>query len=129
MKILSIDYDYYEYPQNINSLEEFIRLLETSNSAFIKLTQFQTENCCYPYFVKEDVSEIYLNISKMDHIQEEEVTVLTREVYDARLRKIVASKCVHCEQYSEDCEGDNLTGHRSMISLDGECSMFRKAED
>ncbi len=75
------------------------------------------------------MSYVYLNISKMDIISEEDATVLTRAEYDCRLKQVVAEKCVHCSRYSEDCEDDDLHGHRGMISLDGVCCMFDKIEE
>ncbi len=129
MKIVSIGYDYYELPNGIGSLEDFIKFIERQKGIFIKLKQFQTDECVFPYLVAEDVKDVYLNISKMDIISEEDATILTRVEYDCRLKKVVAEKCIHCSRYSEDCECDNLDGHRGTISLDGFCTLFDKVEE
>ncbi len=126
MKILNIDYDFFKYPDGINSIDEFIDYLEDSDSYFIKLTQLVADNCRFPYFVEEDVKELYLGIPNITKIIEVQATILPRAEYEERLKKIVAEKCVHCENYTEDCEGDNLKGHRDTITLDGDCYIFRE---
>lgn len=129
MKTISINYDFYELPREFDSLEDFVGYLEQQKSMFIKLKQFQTNECVFPYLVAEDVKDIYLNISRMDMIKEEDATVLTRAEYDSRLKRLVAEKCIHCSHYSEACEGDNLNGHRDSISLDGACPMFDEKDE
>lgn len=128
MKILEIDYDYYCYPQNISNIEDFIKYANGNYNSFIKLTRFETENCVFPYFIEEDTKEVYVNIATMKNITEEEVTVLCRKEYDARLEAVVKSKCINCANYKEDSEGDNLIGHRGKMSLDGKCYGFEKKE-
>lgn len=126
MKILEIDYDYYYYPQNISCIDDFIKYANDNYNSFIKLTRFETENCAFPYFIREETKEVYVNIATMEKITEEEVTVLCRLDYDIRLEQVVKKKCVDCVHYEEDAEGDNLKGHREKISLDGECWGYEK---
>lgn len=126
MRILEIDYDYYYYPQGISSLDAFIEYANTNYGSFIKLIRFETEECTFPYFIKEDTKEVYINIATMEKISEEEVTVLCRLDYEIRLEQVVKKKCIDCEHYKDDVEGDNLKGHRGKISLDGECWGYQK---
>ncbi len=121
MKILEIDYDYYYYPQGISRIEEFISYANDHYNKFIELTRFETENCNFPYLIKEETKQVYVNVATMEKISEAEVTVLCRLDYDSRLEQIVKTKCVDCVHYEEDMEGDNLKGHRGRISLDGKC--------
>ena len=126
MKILEIDYDYYCYPQDISCIDDFIKYANDNYNSFIKLTRFETENCAFPYFIREETKEVYVNIATMEKITEEEVTVLCRLDYDIRLEQVVKKKSVGCVHYEEDAEGDNLKGHREKISLDGECWGYEK---
>ena len=128
MKIIEIDYDYYYYPQDISSMDDFIAYLNGHYNSFVKLTRFETENCAFPYFVEEETKEVYVNISKMQKITEADATVLSRSDYDARLEQVVNKKCIDCVYYKVDTEGDNLKGHRNKINLDGECWQFEKKE-
>lgn len=129
MKILEIDFDLYQFPKQISSLEEFMQYATKNYNSFIPMVQYQTENCVFPYLIEEDVKTVYLNVAKMDKICVEDATVLCREEYNARLEKVIKQKCVSCEYYEEDCEGDNIQGHGDMISLDGECLRYEKKAD
>lgn len=127
MKILEIDYDYYYYPQDISCIDDFIIYANENYNSFIKLTRLETENCTFPYFIREETKQVFVNIATMQRISEVEATVLCRLDYDIRLEQVVKSKCINCIHYEEDSEGDNLKGHREKISLDGECWSYEKA--
>lgn len=129
MKVLNIDYDYYVYPQGIESLEAFIASLNADYNRFILLSRFETEKCAFPYFIREDVKQVYLNVANIDKIWEDEVTVLDRAEYERRLAEAVAQKCKDCVYYEEDLDGDNMKGHREKLTLDGECWSYRKKEE
>jgi hypothetical protein len=58
MKILEIDYDYYYYPQDISCIDDFIKYANGHYNSFIKLTRFETENCVFPYFIKEETKDV-----------------------------------------------------------------------
>ncbi|MGN0493809.1 MAG: hypothetical protein ACI4F7_09190 [Acutalibacteraceae bacterium] len=126
MKLLEIDYDYYQYPQGITSLPDFAKMLNENYQSFISLVQYQTENCVFPYFIAEDTKTVYINIAEIEKVTETEATILPRGEYDSRLKKIVKEKCTDCVYYEE---GDNLEGHREKMSLDGLCSLYEKKED
>ena len=129
MKVLNIDYDYYVYPQGIESLETFIASLNADYNRFILLSRFETEKCAFPYFIREDVKQVYLNVANIDKIWEDEVTVLDRAEYERRLAEAVAQKCKDCVYYEEDLDGDNMKGHREKLTLDGECWSYQKKEE
>lgn len=129
MKVLFIDYDYFNYPEGITCIKDFVDYANKNYNSFIELTKFNTENCTFPYLVENETTQVYLNIARLNEIREEEATILTRLEYDARLKKVVEEKCVDCVHYKEELNGDNLVGHRSRISLDGKCFGFEKKED
>ncbi len=126
MKILDIDFDYYYYPQGIGCIEEFIAYANEHYNTFMELTRLETENCTFPYFIKEDIRTVYLNIATMEKISEAEATVLCRSDYDIRLAQAVKKKCVDCPYYEEDNQGDNRKGHREKLTLDGECRQYER---
>lgn len=129
MKILELDYGYYYYPQGINCIEEFVNYLNENYNSFFELTLLNTENCCYPYFIEEEVSKVYRNVSNIGEIREVEATVLSRLDYDVRLEQVVKEKCINCVNYEEGKECDNLRGHREKLTLDGECWGYEKKSD
>lgn len=130
MKALVFDnFNYYTYPDGITSLEQFAAYANKHFNEFVKMTELCTDNCRAPYFIKEDVKTVYINISQIESINECEVKgFLTKKEYEERLKKTVAEKCVHCTHYTESCE-DNLRGHWDTISLDGECYGFERIKD
>lgn len=129
MKVFKIGYDdYCVSPEGITSTEEFIAFMNEHYHSFVELTLFDTKDCVAPYFIKGQTKKIYKNVADIEEISEIEATVLSREEYDARLKVVVAQKCQDCENYKFDSDGDNLTGHRDRISLDGECWSYSKKE-
>lgn len=128
MKVLEINYDYFYYPQGISDIEDFIKYANEHYNTFIELTRFETENCAFPYFIDEDIKQVFVNIATIKSISEAEVTVLCRSDYDIRLEQVVKNKCIDCVHYEEDAEEDNLKGHRSKLTLDGECWCYEKKQ-
>lgn len=129
MKILEISYGcYYYYPEGMTCIKDFIDYINSNYNSFIELTAFDTENCVFPYLVKEDTTQVYVNVASLERLQEVEATIMSRDEYDRRLKEIVEKKCIDCVHYKEDSEGDNLEGHRRNICLDGKCFLYRKNE-
>ena len=129
MKILEMDYDYYYYPENITCIKDFIDLANQQYNSFIQLTQFETERCVFPYLIKEDTTQVYVNVANLNKIQEVEATVLCRLDYEAKLEQAVKNKCTDCIHYEEDLEEENLEGHRGKLSLDEKCPWYQKKEN
>ena len=96
MKILEINDDYYYCPDEFSDIESFVSYLNEHFNSFIGLTMLDTQNCVFPYFIKEETKETYLNLSAIHRIIEVNGTVLCREDYDNRLRDVIKKKCVDC---------------------------------
>ena len=127
MKGIKIDYgDFYEFPEGINSLDAFVSYLNEHYHSFIRLKEYLTDNCREPYFIETEWEWRYLNVAQIGRVAEAEMHLLSKEEYERRLAEVVACKCVNCERYEDDMAGDNLEGHRTMISLDGECYGYSK---
>ncbi|MCH5190978.1 MAG: hypothetical protein J1F23_02305 [Oscillospiraceae bacterium] len=127
MIVLKIDYDYYKFPQTISTVEAFISYVNEHYHTFIPLIQYQTVNCAFPYLIEEESKTVYVNVAGMEQIYTEEATVIpTRKEYDDRLKRIIQEKCKSCKHYEEDADGDDLSGHRDKLTLDGECWMYEK---
>ena len=118
---------YYLFPDEFNSIDDFVKYLDVNPNHFIKLIKF-SEKTRYPYFIEEENEEVYLRLDQEVEIQSVEATMLKREEYIARLIKLVDTVCVGCGGYSneKDSLGEigNLKGHWGQISLDGFCDLF-----
>lgn len=94
MKVLEIDFNYFYYPEGISCIDDFVKYLNANYNSFVELTELQTINCHYPYFISEDTKKRYLNVGNIDGVTEENVTVLSHAEYEARLNEVVKKKCV-----------------------------------
>ncbi len=122
MQILNIGYDYYKLPEEFTDIEQFMSYVNVHYNSFIPLTQYQTENCVFPYLIEEDTKTVYVNPANARLIcAEDAIVIQTRKEYDDRLRQVVRTKCVGCIHYREDEDGDDLAGHRDKLTLDGKC--------
>lgn len=128
MKALKINAQFFYYPPECNNINEFINFLNQNYNSFIPLTQLIEENCVEPYFIKGCTLNVYLNVAQIYRVNEVEITVLTQEEYNQRLKDVVYSKCVHCKSFIDD-GGYDIESHSGNINLDGECIFFEKAED
>lgn len=124
MKILVLDDVPFMYPDGMNSIEEFLDYVNENFYSFIPLNELSTENCVYPYFVEDDISTRYINISLIKSFSEDDVELLSRYEYDERLKELQEIICIHCANYEENPNGDNLEGHRDEMRLDGHCPYF-----
>ncbi|MBQ7828267.1 MAG: hypothetical protein IJ386_08390, partial [Clostridia bacterium] len=100
IKLLEVGYEYYRYPEGVSDIEGFVALAAENYHGFVKMEMFDTENCNFPYLIKEEASERYVNIAKMTYFREVTATVLTKDEYDLRLKEIVQSKCTGCVSYT-----------------------------
>ena len=125
MKILNTDYARYKYPPDIKNLEDFIAFVNSREQLFIRLQKFNEDNCVYPFLIEEDIQTVYVNCSNMSEISEEEVTLLSRNEYELRLRKRIQETCLECIYYEKE-EKDTVRGHQGKLRLDGTCNWFLK---
>ena len=129
MPVLYIDLNYYKFPQNVSSIDEFILYANQHYNSFIPLIQYQTENCAPPYLIEEETKTVYINVATMAQVCTEEVTIIpTRKEYDDKLKQVVQKKCINCTHYEEDSNGDDLSGHRDRLTLDGECWLYEEKD-
>ena len=76
------------------------------------------------YFVREDCGTCYVNFSAVPMMEEAEITLLSREEYDARLREVLPHCCQGCVDFDEN-EDDILEGRRNYVGLDGYCPYYQ----
>jgi hypothetical protein len=129
MKILVLDSMPFMYPEGIDSLEEFTEYANENFYRFVPLNELSMKDCVYPYFVEDDITTRYVNLSLIKSYFEDDVELLSRYEYDERLRDLQEVVCIHCKNYFENPDGDNLEGHRDEMRLDGYCSNFTPKED
>ncbi len=117
-----------KYPQGITTLEEFVQFLNTTTDTFVKLEVYNEDDCVDPFFIEGKTKTIYFNLHSVRHITEETIHILSKEEYDARLKEVIAQKCIHCAHYSPDVCEEDFNSHRNHINLNGECYSFEKKD-
>lgn len=120
-----------KFPRGINNIKEFVNYLNENYNSFIELVIFKEDGCIPPYFIEEDLKTetVYINPSNIREVRESEIYILSREEYAEKLTKVIQQKCIHCVNYEEHSQGDNLNGHWENISLDGECYGFKQKKN
>lgn len=122
MKVLYINCEHYFYPEGVSTLDEFVERLEKSQNKFIKLKKLCEANCIRPYFVLEEIKEVYLSIASIDEIVESEVVVMEEKEYLKMLENVKKKRCSLCDE-REDCF-KNEKGLREKLCLDGSCDEY-----
>ena len=119
---------YCKFPEGVDNITQFIELFNNNYHSFVELESFLENGCVPPYFIEEDVKteKTYWNPMIIRFVKAAESTILTRQEYTERLKKVIAEKCVHCVNYSEDCCEQDLQSHIEHIDLDGNCYGYEK---
>lgn len=93
------------------------------------LNELVTDNCVYPFFIREEIECKFLNVSLINNVSDskKDIMVLSKAEYEHRLNELVDKKCIDCVNYSEDID-DNLSGHRNWLCLDGTCNSYEKVK-
>ncbi len=124
MKALKLDYKYFKYPEEYTSLEQFIKYVNDGNPMrFIPLLEYRHDHCLEPYFIKSETSFSYVNMSRIDSIQEIDITVFSKEEYKRRLELAIQDHCLNCELYREDKFTNDPFYYGDKINLDGKCPL------
>ena len=119
---------YCKFPEGIQNIQEFVAFLNQNYHSFVELEFLMEEGCVAPFYIEEDLKTEtqYWNPSSIRLVKEAEVSILPRSEYHERLKKVIAEKCIHCVNYSEDtCEQD-FKSHIEHIDLNGECYGYEK---
>lgn len=122
MKVLYIDYEYYSYPEGVSSLDEFIDMLENKKRKFIKMKRLFEVGCVSPYFILEKMQDVYISISGINEIFEEEVVVMEEKEYVKMLENVKKKRCSSCDN-KDDCF-KNEKELREKLCLDGSCNEY-----
>ncbi len=124
MKALKLDYKYYRYPDEYPSLEQFVQFVNEGNRMrFIPLLEYRQDHCKAPFFIKSETNFSYVNTSRIDTIQEVEITVFSKEEYKRRLELVIQDHCLDCALYREDKFLDDVFYYAQTISLDADCAL------
>lgn len=113
------DENYYLVPKEYANFNQFKASLVPNST--IALQCLKQNNCLAPYFVEEEIENVILMIKDPTRIFKVEITILTREKYDEKLRKLVKKTCVGCKRYGNDF--NDLTGHHQELTLDNVCKL------
>ena len=129
--VLINNISYCRFPNGITNIEEFAAFLNANYHSFVELEQILEEGCVAPFFIEEDLKtkKNYWNPAQLRHFTGDEITILSREEYEEKLRKVIQEKCVHCIHYSDDSCQDDMKSFASHICLDGECYGYEAKKD
>ena len=121
---------YCKFPGGIQNIQEFVAFLNQNYHSFVELEFLMEEGCVAPFYIEEDLkTEIqYWNPSSIRLVKEAEVSILPRLEYEERLKKVIAEKCIHCVNYSEDTCDQDFRSHIEHIDLNGECFGYEKKQ-
>ena len=122
LNVLYFNDAFYQYPPGIRSLDDFVRALESCRTRFVRLVRFDCDNCVYPYFIAEDMREVYVSIQQIIEIEEDVINVLPRVEYDRRLAACLRENCADCAHFEGDWSPQAIAAHRTKMCLNGECS-------
>ena len=130
MKVLHISAfgENYLYPNGVNSVEEFKSFLENYESKFLPLRRLFEKNCVSPYYILEEIKEVFVSVAHIDEFFEQEVVVLDREQYEKMLENIKNNLCASCEDRGE-CLSSKREVYREKICLDGTCDEFCEEDE
>lgn len=118
---------YCKFPDGINNISEFIKFVNENYHSLIELEMLLEEGCVAPFFIEDLKTEKqYWNPSTFRFVKEAEVSILKRSEYEEKLKKVIAEKCVHCVNYSEDTCEEDFKSHIEHIDLNSECWSFEK---
>ena len=93
MKVLFIDGEYFYYPKTVRNFEEFGDFLKKHYSSFVKLTKLSDDRTVPPFFIDEYSKEAYVNIQRINIVEEVEVSVMTKEDYKTSLNNAIDEVC------------------------------------
>ncbi|MCM1364391.1 MAG: hypothetical protein NC122_04090 [Faecalibacterium sp.] len=119
---------YADYIDGISSIDDFVSYLNNHYNSFVKLNCYVEADCVAPYFISDAVESQYFNVSIIRQVCEDEIFILPRDEYDAKLKEVVKNKCVHCIHYTE-VKNEKYDSHRDQICLDGSCCGFEEKAD
>ncbi len=123
MKVLSINGEFYLYPSNCATPDEFSAFLSSDDSKFIKIRKLFENNCVSPYYILEEIKEVWLSVASIDEFYEEEVVIFDREEYEKMLQNVKKKLCARCED-KDECFNDKKEEYREKLCLDGTCFEF-----
>lgn len=129
MKVLFINGEYFYYPKGVSNFEEFGDYLRENYNTFVKLTRLSDERIVPPFFIDEYTKETYVNIQKIDFVEETEVSVMTKDDYKTSLNNAIDEVCAGCDNYlcrTKSCECGEI---QNNLCLNGICELFTIAQD
>ena len=103
MKVLNINSEYYLFPASNTNFDDFAIMLSEEKDKFIKLRRLNESECVHPYYVLEEIKDVYVRVDSID---------------DKLLKNIQNKLCKRCEE--RDCCED----YKDKLCLDGKCPEF-----
>lgn len=133
LQALGIDFgDYsclYYFPDGMDGIEDWTDYINSCEEQFVPMTILFSSDTVFPFFIDENCDTQYINLAAIKTYHETEIEVMSRDEYEQRLAECVSAICPDCVYYEEDTDGDNLTGHRDEMRLDGFCPRFTRRDE
>ena len=129
MKALFIDGEYFYYPENVKNFEELEVFLQEHYNSFVKFKKLSEDRTVPPFFIDEDSKIAYVNIQRINTVEEAEVSVMTKEDYKTSLNNAIDEVCSGCDNYlrgTKSCECGEI---QNNLCLNGICELFTIAQD
>lgn len=70
------DMDCLMFPEGVTSLDEFVKKNISKDNMFIKMRILSDDAGTEPFFLKEDIKDIYVNFNNVSTLYEDEVFFL-----------------------------------------------------
>ena len=80
------DMDCLMFPEGVTSLDEFVKKNISKDNMFIKMRILSDDAGTEPFFLKEDIKDIYVNFNNVSTLYEDEVFLLTVQEFEENLR-------------------------------------------
>lgn len=125
------DFNSLLFPAGINSLDEFVEKVLTVSDGFIKMQMLSDDAGTEPFYLKEDIKDIYVNFNNVSTLTEEEAIILSVNEFEQNLKPFVDEICQGCMLEGNPETGcDKIINKRDKIDIiEGECFLYQDADD
>lgn len=125
------DMDCLMFPEGVTSLDEFVKKNISKDNMFMKMRILSDDAGTEPFFLKEDIKDIYVNFNNVSTLYEDEVFLLTVQEFEENLRPFTDEICDGCLLNGNPETGcDRVINKRDKINIiEGECFLYQEEDD
>ena len=121
----------YLYPDNISSLDQFVEEVVSKSNGFVKMQYLNNDSDTNPFFVSEDIREVYVNFNNLTTLEEDEVMLMSDAEFEEQLAPFTYDICRGCAfDGNPDTGCDRILRKRDKINiLEEKCFLYTDPED